>query len=492
MAQFPLSGMMASATQGVYRMTRLNRLILGQSISPAASGHQNDIRLLKAWRLDSGLYTARQMVEGFSPLLDTVVHRLGRDPPHATPAKKMLLDSVLSNLSIGTRETTLPLAGNNDASRKEMADQAAQIGEILVQYAFEATEKLEPSLKIRSPCENHLLTHPVAELIFGPRSEPHLMQLLNEYMHQMVLLRDALLPFQNYDEVLIPIDAKKGLGMRHMEQARLQFLTNLMTKSVTQASVVEFAKALLAPDLPTLGGFGFQYEHGLIIPAFLAGGSSYHLLQYVPAKLDQDVSTVNFDYELADYFSAPRQEIPAPAATLEQGAWPPTPSSPYESKVKESSIMVVNPGKGLSRQLKLQLKFENGSCTATDLGQIARGRRYAYLAAGFNTSNGHSNGHANDTKSTNGLNKDSVIHSALTIISSPGGGLLTSKNGGLHVIPAQEAIVSLALLGKLYPENVVLLPEGESPAAVEKAGKSFEPKFVIVGGSTMAVPKAAF
>ena len=121
-----------------------------------------------------------------------------------------------------------------------------------------------------------------------------------------------------------------------------------------------------------------------------------------------------------------------------------------------------------------------------------RGRRYAYLAAGGNTSNGHSNGHAYDGRSTNGLYKDSAVHSALTILSSPGDGLLTSKNGGLHVIPAQEPTVALALLGKLYPENVVLLSKGGSPAAVEKAGKSFEPKVVIVGGSTVAVPKAAF
>lgn len=479
---------MVSAGGSLYRMAGLNRLILGQRILPVAGGQQSDIRLMKKWTLDSGLFTARQLVEGFSPLLDTVVHRLGQDPPNSTPARKMLLDSVLSNLSVDTRETTLPLAGKNDTSRQEMADQAVKIGRTLVQYAFEATEKLEPSLDIRSPCENHLLTHSVVELIFGSRSEPHLMQLLNEYMHQMVLLRDALLSFQNYDEVLIPIDAKKGLGMRHMEPARGQFLTSLITKSVTQASVVGFAKALLAPDLPTKGGFGFQYEHGLILPAFLAGGSSYHLLQYFPAKLYKDVSTVGFDYELTDYYSAPRQEIPAPVATLKQGAWPPTSLSSQTAKVKESSIGISNPGKGLSCQVKLQLEFEDGTCTATDLGQIARGRRYAYTAACSSTLNDDVNG----SKSTNGLRKDSVVHSALTILSTQGANLISSKKGGVHVIPVQEAAVALALLGKLYPENVVLLPEGQSPAAVEKAGKSFEPKFVIVGGSVAGVPKAAF
>lgn len=85
-------------------------------------------------------------------------------------------------------------------------------------------------------------------LMFGERAAPHLMQLFNEYMHQMVLLRDALLPFQNYQEVLIPVD-RKARGIRHLEGARGQFLAELLTKHTTQQGIVAYAKALLAPGL---------------------------------------------------------------------------------------------------------------------------------------------------------------------------------------------------------------------------------------------------
>ncbi|KAJ0345850.1 hypothetical protein COL922a_014914, partial [Colletotrichum nupharicola] len=61
------------------------------------------------------------------------------------------------------------------------------------------------------------------------------MQLYNEYMHQMVLLRDALLPFYNYEEVLIPVTGA-GRGLRHMEGPREGFMAKLFTKQVTQAS----------------------------------------------------------------------------------------------------------------------------------------------------------------------------------------------------------------------------------------------------------------
>ncbi|KAJ5216564.1 uncharacterized protein N7498_002971 [Penicillium cinerascens] len=177
-----------------------------------------------------------------------------------------------------------------DLSRKEMKEQADRIGKTLVRWASEASNgPFEPELNIRSPCENYLLT-------------------------PMGLLRDALLPFRKFDEVLIPIDNQAARGIRHLEPSRAQFLTTLVTQSVTQVSVLAYAKALLAPDLPRTdtGGYSFQYEHGSILPAVLSGeGTPFHLLEYVPAKFDPSQKNILFDYEFSDYYTTPRPEIPA-------------------------------------------------------------------------------------------------------------------------------------------------------------------------------------
>ena len=484
---------MVSKAKGLYSIAGLGSLTIGKRIAPVADGGQRQASNVKGWQLRSGVYTAHQVVEGFGPLLDTVVDRLGQDPPQTTPARQMLLDNVASNLAVSTRESTLSLPSNlSDDSRKEMAEQAKQIGEILVQYATDTTKaKPNPSLAIRSPCEGHLLTHSVAELMFGPRSEPMLMQLFNEYIHQMVLLRDSLLPFQNYNEVLIPIDAKTGLGMRYTESARSQFLTSLLTKSVTQASLVSYAKTVLSFDPPAKSGYGFQYAHGMVVPAFLLRGSSLHLLHYIPAKLDLDTTDVLFDYEHEDYYSAPRADVPKEVETLNTGSWPPTSPPCMTSKVKKSSVGIAAPkqnGKHASCQLNLQLEFKDGTCAAVDLGQIARGRRYAYQASASSTHS--SNGTTPD--SVRGLSKASALHSAFSILTASGSALITSRHGGIHVIPAQESIVALALLGKLYPENVILLSEGEEAVAAEKVGKGFEPRFVIWGGRWTGWPRARF
>lgn len=481
--------------KGLYSIAGLGGLIIGKRIAPVADGGQRHAGNVKGWQLRSGVYTANQVVEGFGPLLDTVVDRLGQDPPHTTPARQMLLDNVASNLAISTRESTLSLPSNlSDDSRKEMAEQAKQIGKTLVQYAADATKtKPNPSLAIRSPCEGHLLTHSVAELMFGPRSEPMLMQLFNEYIHQMVLLRDSLLPFQNYNEVFIPIDAKAGLGMRYTESARAQFLTFLMTKSVTQASLVSYAKAVLGFDPPTKGGYGFQYAHGMFVPAFLVRDSSLHLLHYIPAKLDLATTNVLFDYEHEDYYSAPRADVPKEVETLCAGSWPPTSPPCMTSKIKNSSVGLTPPtqdAKTASRQLNLRLEFQNGICAAIDLGQIARGRRYAYQASAPSPTNNNNN---NTTPNPiHGLSKPSALHSASSLLTASPSALLTSRNGGIHVIPAQEPLVALALLGKLYPENVILLPEGEEAGAAEMAGKSFEPRFVVWGGRWGGWPRGRF
>lgn len=65
---------------------------------------------------------------------------------------------------------------------------------------------------------------------------------------------------------------------------------------------------MLAPGLPRTqtGGYGFQYPHGLVVPAVLAGGETpFHLLRYAPANLGPSSEELLFDYQFEDYYVAP-------------------------------------------------------------------------------------------------------------------------------------------------------------------------------------------
>ncbi|KAF7174209.1 hypothetical protein CNMCM5623_006694 [Aspergillus felis] len=475
-------------------------ILVGQSVPvrPDAGAHDKGTPR-EAWGLKSGLYTPRQLVEGFAPLLDTVVFRLGPDPPNTRPARAQLLDNLAANLDINTREATLRFPKTDlDDSRQEIAEQAIRIGRTLIQYARNYTGgPFNPDLYLRSPCEGHLLIPPNVDLMFGRRSQSHLMQLFNEYMHQMVLLRDALLPFKNYEDVIIPVDGRAARGIRHLEPSRSEFLTHLLTKEVTQSAIVKHAQALLAPSLLSHSsltspkaspGYGFQYAHGLVLPAFLAGGPTpFHLLQYIPAKLVDDAPKgVIFDYRIQDYYLAPRVEIPAGTekpSVLQSERYPVangwgTPALGVQST--SIGVVPLTPDSTSSsqavRQLELQLQLDNGKCVSVDLGQVARGHRYAYQASSASESVTSSNGMHGATST--------VVHDAASVLLETGheDSLVTAQNGGLHVIPVQEPVVALALLGKIYPGNVVLLPESEGLAQAEKAGKGLEPKFVLWGG----------
>lgn len=434
------------------------------------------------WHIPAGSYTARQIVQSCSPLLETVLYHLGPDSPQQR-AREMLLDNLASNLSLDTRESTLLLPNvEHDKGRKEVAAQAVKIGKTIVQYAREVKHsEFDKELDIRSPCEGHLLSNAVASLMFGPRSQMHLMQLYNEYLHQMVLLRDTLLPFENYEDVIIPLNGgtRQLLGLRGTQQARSLFVAELMTRSISQSSVFQVARSLLAPELPSTGGYAFQYKHGSILPAFITGSKTFRLLRFVPAKLVENTAEVLFDYELQDYYTAARTEIAEASGILPAASWPPTNLHKTSSAISDCGLAVEKSNESQHstvRLLKLRIEFEDGLCISVDFGQISRGVRYAYNS--IQSTNGKV---AENTADGKGLSKESYLHSASDVLTKSGSGLLISKKVGIHLIPTNSPIVRLALLGRLYPENTVLLPVSQSPQVVEKAGKSFSDsvKFVI-------------
>ncbi|KAL2813873.1 hypothetical protein BJX63DRAFT_431732 [Aspergillus granulosus] len=455
---------MTATTASIYR---LGNLIIGKPITPVQPPYPAAKITQTEWTLHPGVYTPRQLVQGFAPLLDTVLHHLAPNSnscPSSNPSRAQLLDNIAAILSTDTRESSLPFAEQvSDTSRQEIRDQARRIGQHLVKWATEVTDTFyRQDLILRSRCEGHLLTPPNVDLMFGRRSKPHLMQLYNEYMHQMVLLRDSLLPFHNYEDILIPVDGSVR-GLRHMEGPREVFMAALFTRQVTQASIMAMARGLLAPGLPktATSGYGLQYASGLVIPAvFVDGARPLHLLQYIPAHVDPSHPEILFEYEFADYYTAPRVEIPAGrvVSTL-------TSFSDISARGLEKVALEVTSSEAIGNsisQLNLQIEFEGGQHATVDVGQIARGYRYSYEAG-----------------EPGELDVPSIAHAAHDILLHPERGLVTSQSGGFHVIFANEPIIDLAVLGKLYPENIVRLSQKDRLERAVNAGKGFEPKFIV-------------
>ena len=245
-------------------VSAFQNLTIGQAVSPFATDHDGPSMINgKHWSLPTGVYTARQIVESCAPLLETVLHNLGPNPDGQPTTRHMLLDNLASNLALETRKSSLEIP-LKDASHKEFAAQAVKIGEALVSYARKTRDvSFDPKYAIRSPCEGYLLKLGAAYLMFGPRSLAHLMQIYNEYHHQMVLLRDALLPFENCDEFVVLVQAdigKERLGLRFTESSRMVFIADLMTKQTTQASVLKLAQCVMTPELSSENSYGFQYR----------------------------------------------------------------------------------------------------------------------------------------------------------------------------------------------------------------------------------------
>lgn len=294
------------------------------------------------------------------------------------------------------------------------------------------------------------------------------MMLYNEWLHQIVLLRDALLPFENFEEVRL-VQTAKSRGLRRVERTRKLFLAELTMGSVPQSAVVEMAMAVTAETLVARkGGYGFQYGYGVALPASLniGGSRSLHLLRYHPARVDESRVEILFEYEYLEYFAAARTEVPSTDQKLPEGVWPPAPSRAPEATAHDAALLVQPGSSEDSRILSLQLSFQE-TCVCVDLGQIARGQRFAY----------HPQPAVDMVSLAAGLSVSAAVHAPRDILVQSG--LVTSEKEGVHVIPADSKLVVMALLGKIYPENVILVGREDQPAMAETAGKGFGPRFIV-------------
>jgi hypothetical protein len=460
------------------------RIVWGTPLKAAADSHAGSYRASVTpsavdggweWDLPNGIYTARGIVEQLGVLLEAICVHLGE-----AANLEALLVNIEHTLALSGRETALPLdiLAPRDHGRKEIAKQAGRIGETLAKWAREIAGQRRGlqelgvevlgRLAFRSKCDNHLWTHEVTGMLTGPAGGPIVMQLFNEYLHQMVLLRDALLPFRNWEEVPIALPKRQNRGLRYTEQAHVLFLSTLLARPLDHQSLVRYAASLLAPGLDA-DGYGFQYPLGTILPASLGGElaeAPRYLLEWHPVKTVEPAEgeAIAFVSEYSDYYSAPRTLAESGERNREEAA---------ALDIAEEATLEAELQEGGKARIAFRLHTASkADAYRVDLGQIFRGHRYHYRARAAN---------ARPSASTpNEAASGIVRREAGDILSLPG--LVTSAAGTHLIETGGHELLARALLGKLYPENVILLERGDAEEleAAKQAGKQFGAKFLLL------------
>lgn len=413
--------------------------------------------------------TAREFLAAVEPLLQGVI-----DDNALTAADVPVLEAqIRATLALGTREASLPLAvGPHGApAARDIAGQAERIGRELASWAAASLERLLAEriplpagpLAVRSRCHGHLLTPQAVDLLMVTRGGPVTIQLYNEWLHQVVLLRDALLPFANWREVPLAVTP---VGLRHTEPARDAFLTELLVRRVRHAAVVDFARAVVTGDTERRGpqGYGFATGRGTALPAVLdlpVREAPRYLLTWRPdaggGARDTGDGTVTYTARTSDYHAAPRtrvEELPPAAPAADAPLTARVVPDPAADGVRTASIEVTRAGETVR----------------VDLGQALRGHRFAHRTG--DAPEGAAFGGA-PVGSADGAPPAGAPATAdpWRVLRAPG--LVWSPAGAVSVDAAGRAdLVVLALLGSLYPENVSLGPVGlPDPGTAGGAGR---------------------
>ncbi|GAA3634699.1 hypothetical protein GCM10022223_61350 [Kineosporia mesophila] len=368
--------------------------------------------------------TAREYIALTLPLLQGTIEAL------SDLDREVLADQVRTTLALGTRESTMPLRAGLSRANDELLGQAESIGQEIAEWAVEALDQLLADrspfpagpLVVRSHCYGETLTRPAAELLLGRRGGPVAMQNFNEWIHQTVLLRDALLPFTNWQQVPVHVTP---LGLRHLEPAREQLFAEAMFRKIRHTTIVGFAQQVVTGESRS-AGYGFDHNGATVLPVVTAAPvrtAPRYLLSWSPSK--DAVHTATYVSELADYYAAPRTTLSSlPPATASTGA-----------------RLVAGPViEGVRRA-----RIETGSWSV-DLGQALRGHRYA--------------------RSAPDLTPEPDV-SAASALAATG---LVVGNGAIDTAGLDE-LSTLALLGRTYPEKVTLRPDAMSL----DHGVSFQP-----------------
>lgn len=407
--------------------------------------------------------TAHEYVDAISVLLQGVLESNGNQQPN------VLIDQLRATLSIGGPHSALPQSSAVTRPGKQLFAQAERIGDQLSIWADEALgrvvdrpEPLTDPLDVRSHCDGHTLIPAAIHILLGPEGGPTPMMLYNEWIHQMVLLRDALVPFTNWAEVPLPLDSR---GLRRLEEPREAFLSELLIRQIRHTSIVAYAREVLVPhDHVRAPGYGFVYAGGRVMPAVATSASILcdpDLLTWLPARdnLDPRSAVETYVSGEIDYFETTRISA---AKVVHLGSGSSLATS--MSRITEASAEAGT--RRAAVEVTLRTEESDRSCLV-DLGQALRGHRYAYRA-----------GFADDAaprEVTNWFVTATAIGADHVLLAD---GMIWDEEGDFAIEAGQDGLVALALLGAIYPENVIVRRRSDNvdPRGVGKSGPA---RFVI-------------
>ncbi|MEN0012368.1 MAG: hypothetical protein AAGC46_03325, partial [Solirubrobacteraceae bacterium] len=394
--------------------------------------------------------TAAEFLDGIAPLLQATLNVV-------RPADPRLFsrEQFAATLSLDARETSLRVPRDAAApGTRQIAAQAERIGAGIVDLVDGVLDRITADpiplpggpVAIRSTCDNHLWTLDVTELL----TDPVPMQLYNEFLHQVILLRDALLPFTNWESVRLPVDDR---GLRTIEPAREAFLTELLVRSTRHSAIVSYARSVLTGS-PSDRAYGFDYADARVLPAAATApldAAPTHLLTWHPggAAAPGSGAPVDLVPAIADYYEADRSPLGEAAGERGRGG-----------DLSGATARLVEGRATVERTRTLTIEVTDGVRTATvDLGDALRGHRFAAVApGGFDAS----------IEAAEQVQVERALD-PWRLLADTGLGWAESGTWAIDVRGATDLTV-LAVLGTLYPENLVLT-EDRTPGTPVNAGK---------------------
>lgn len=181
------------------------------------------------WPVQPGEMTAEMIVKESLWLLDAVCMRLG-----ASADRQVLLDGL--RYCLRTSGSVAALAeGFADRTRRDLARRAEQVSPQIVIWAGAHAAALNPDtgtgseldlaqLEFESLCAGHKWDRQVAAMLRGPGGGRMAMQLYNEWIHQLVILRDICMVFDDWSTRQIVLAAPgRHRGLRRFEAIWQQF-----------------------------------------------------------------------------------------------------------------------------------------------------------------------------------------------------------------------------------------------------------------------------
>ncbi|MES9604830.1 hypothetical protein [Actinomadura sp. NPDC000929] len=204
-------------------------------------------------------------VAAASTLLESAVAAAGG----AEAARTDFIAGLEASMSTSGPYATLRLdAGLADQGvRGELRENAVAVSEMILDLV-RSTSGTPGVTDIHSSCVGYAWTPPVVERLINGSGLHAARNLYNEWLWQLVLLRDALIPFTDPSQVRVLADAD---GLTRLQEARDWFAVQVMTRRIAHAAIVRFAAEAVTGGHAE-GAYGFQHEGAVVLPPVALGG----------------------------------------------------------------------------------------------------------------------------------------------------------------------------------------------------------------------------